>query len=161
MRLALLFAALALVSCRDISHFSSGADSYQGSIIKGDFVRAGLADDMQVCMTIDTDHLQDTPGKIWSSDKRFVAEPLRPIPQLWHDPLSTLSFGEGREKNLVYVATATGDGAGDVMVVVSLMTSGTIEARLMRGAPALDSGAVATNMFGVFTLNRQEGPCSF
>lgn len=172
------FAACALATCmlasgcRDISHFSSAGDRYEGPVVKGDFVRAGVADDVSVCMTIDTDHLQDTPGRISSSDRRFQREPLRPIPQLWHDPLSTLTFGEGRDKNLVYVATpaasfADGGDASDVMVIVSLMTSGGIEVRMLRGAPpaTVDGGAVSastsTSLFAVFVLARKEGPCSF
>jgi hypothetical protein len=162
MRRALVLSAFALFACRDISHFSSGGDSYEGAVVQGDFVRAGIASDARVCMTIDTDHLQDTPGRIWSSDGRFKGVPLRPIPQLWHDPLSTLSFGEGREKNLIYVATPSAVPPDpDIMVFVSLMTSGSIEVRLVRGAPGTSDGASPPSIFGVFQLERHEGSCSF
>ena len=149
------------LGCRDISRFSSAGDHYEGSVVKGEFVRAGVAEDTRICLSIDADHLQDAPGKISSTDGRFRGEPLRPIPQLWHDPLSTLSFGEGREKNLVYVAassTAFADGGdvADVILVVSLMTSGGVEVRMVRGAPPS-----ATNIFAVFQLDRQPGACSF
>ena len=165
-----IFIAPIASGCRDLSRFTSGRDRYEGAVVKGDFVRAGIADDVRVCLTLDTDHLQDTPGRLSSSDGRFKSEPLRPIPQLWHDPLSTLSFGEGREKNLVYVATpsatfADGGDATDVMVFVSLMTSGGVEVRFVRGAPpsnAPDASTPATsNLFAVFGLDRQDGPCSF
>jgi hypothetical protein len=160
------------IGCRDLSRFTSGGDRFEGPVVHGDFVRAGVDPSVTVCMTIDTDHLQDTPGRISSSDGRFKTEPLRPIPQLWHDPLSTLSFGEGREKNLVYVASpsasfADGGDGGDVMVVVSLMTTGAIEVRLLRGAPpanAADAGATTappSNVFAIFDLARQSGPCSY
>jgi hypothetical protein len=94
----------------------------------------------------------------------FGKTPMRPIPQLWHDPLSTLSFGEGRVKNLIYVATPS--AGNDVFVVVSLMQSGDIEVRLLRGAPSLPVDGSAplppqSNLFAVFGLGRQEGPCSF
>ncbi len=175
--LALVFlASLAPLAggCRDLSRFSSGDGRYEGAVVKGDFVRSGMADDVRVCLSLDTDHLQDTPGKISSSDGRFKSETLRPIPQLWHDPLSTLSFGEGRERNLIYVATpsstfadggAGGDGT-DVMVFVSLMTSGSVEVRFVRGAPppnAPDAStpAPSSNLFAVFGLERQRGACSF
>jgi hypothetical protein len=119
---------------------------------------------------------------ISTQDGLFRATPLRPIPQLWHDPLSTLSFGDGRTKNLLYVAAASAAGdagaaeAGDVMVFLSLMQSGDVELRLVRGAPpsagdvagGSDGGAgtappptPAANLFGVFTLRREEGACSF
>src|SRR5438105_15285757 len=104
---ALVVASLCLalpVACRDLSSFSSGGASFEGAVVKAEFVRAGLAPETRACLTLDTDHLQDAPGRISTSDGRFHLEPLRPVPQIWHDPLSTLSFGEGREKNLRYVA---------------------------------------------------------
>jgi hypothetical protein len=160
----------ALVACRDLSGFTTSPnDRYEGTVVDADFVRAGVDTGTLLCLTIDADHLQDAPGALSTSDGRFHAVPLRPIPQIWHDPLSTLTFGEGRLQNLVYVVTATtsfGDGQGDdVFVVVSLMQSGGVEARLMRGAPAVvsDGGApaVASNVFAVFPLSRRKGPCSY
>jgi len=45
------------------------------------------------------------------------------------------------------------------------MQSGGVEARILRGAPAVDAGAPVSaaqpNLFGVFTLSRAGGPCSF
>jgi hypothetical protein len=165
---ALASLALGSASCRDLSSFSTSGDSYQGPVQQGDFVRAGIDGTVSACLTLDTSHLQDSPGFFSTSDGRFATVPMRPIPQIWHDPLSTLSFGEGRLKNLVYVATATtpfGDGSGnDVMLVVSLMQSGDIEVRLIRGAPglAVDGGtSTGGNLFGVFNLQRQSGPCSY
>jgi hypothetical protein len=160
-----LVVALALaVGCRDVSRYSSKGDHYEGDVVKGNFVRTGLAEDARLCLVLDAEHLQDAPGTLTSSDGRFRATPLRPIPQVWHDPISTLSFGEGRRQNLVYVATPLADGGDgqDVMVVLSLMNEGGVEIRLLRGAP--QSGAAPTvtpPLFGVFTLDRREGQCSF
>lgn len=128
--------------------------------MSGSFVRAGLPDTITMCLTLDTDHLQDAPGAVSTSDGRLQRSALRPIPQIWHDPLSTLSFGEGRLQNLVYAATPDADG--DVLVIVSLMQSDQIEVRLLRGAPgaALDAGATPP-LFGVFTLEKKDGPCAF
>jgi hypothetical protein len=157
--------------CSDLSSFdTSGNSSYQGAIIAADFVRAGIDGSTQLCMTFDTNHLQDGPGDISTSDGRFHTAGLRPIPQIWHDPLSTLSFGEGRLKNLLYVVGATSpfaDGNGnDVFAVVSLMQSGNVEVRLLRGAPGLapDGGPTTGpggNLFAVFSLTRTSGPCSY
>jgi hypothetical protein len=167
-RAFLLCVPCLLAGCRDLSSFSTGSDRYEGAVIQGDFVRAGVGPLTKLCLTLDTDHLQDAPGSISTDDARFSAAPLRSIPQIWHDPLSTLSFGDGRVKNLVYAAAATtpfGDGMGDdVFAIVSLMQSGAVEVRLLRGAPALamDGGAAATgNVFAVFDLTRQKGPCSY
>jgi hypothetical protein len=169
--LAALFAFSPLGACRDVSHFSSHGDRFQGEVVAGSFVRSGVAENTQACVTIDTDHLQDAPGTLTTSDGRFKSTPLRPIPQLWHDPLSTLAFGDGRVQNLVYAATPLIGDAGpeeaqDIFVVISLMQQDRhIEVRLLRGAPQTDAGAtppgVASTVFAVFHLERERGPCSF
>ncbi len=149
-----------LLSCKDVSSYSTGADHYEGAIVPAGFVRAGIDADVRICLTLDTDHLEASPGVITSSDGRFSATKLRPIPQVFHDSISTLSFGEGRTRNLMYVAT---ERQGDVMVVVSLMQGGGVEVRLVRGAPGetTDAGIVPTpNMFAVFELSRAPGACT-
>jgi hypothetical protein len=157
-RILLALLLLATCACRDNSRFSSRGDRFQGPVVKGNFVRAGFAEDVSMCLTLDTDHLQDTPGTISTSDGRLKAAPLRPIPQIWHDPLSTLSFGDGRTQNLVYAALPS--DAQDLMVVVSLMQSDNIEVRLVRSAPEADGGS-GNAVFGVFNLEKQNGPCGF
>ncbi len=154
------------MGCRDLSRFStSGGGSYQGAIATGAFVRSGFPGDTKVCLTLDTDHLQDSPGVISTSDGRFRAEPLRPIPELFHDPLSTLNFGEGRVKNFVYVARPNGDGndKSDATVVVSLLQSSDIEVRMFRSAPMDGDGGTeaASRLFGVFALTKGDQSCSF
>ena len=166
-QISVLLAATSAMGCRDVNRYSSKGDHYEGDVVKGSFVRAGVADDAKMCLVLDADHLQDAPGNITSSDGRFRATTLRPIPQIWHDPLSTLSFGDGRRQNLVYAATPIADGGDsqDVMVFLSLMTEGGIEIRLVRSAPPSDAGTTAAGttapLFGVFTLDRREGTCSF
>src|SRR5579859_2555401 len=159
--IGLALAAVGAAGCRDLSGFTTGGDSYAGAVVSAPFTLAGMDGTTSLCLTLDADHLQDTPGNL-------SAVPMRPIPQLWQDPLSTFTFGEGRVKNLLYVVTATkpfADGNGnDVMAVVSLMQSGDVEVRLLRGAPGpgADGGAVAGgNLFAVFQLARQKGPCSY
>src|SRR5580704_3098661 len=124
-----------VLGCRDLSSFSTGNDSYEGPVVAGDFVRAGVGADARLCLTIDMDQLQERPGAVSTSDGRFHVSLLRSIPQIWHDPLSTLSFGEGRLKNLIYVAAAStpfADGNGDdVFAVISLLQSGDVEVRLL------------------------------
>src|SRR5258708_6516489 len=137
--LALGCVALGLtwLGCKDVSRYSTGSGRYEGAIVDGSFVRAGFPERTRLCVTFDADRIQDGPGVVSSSDGQFRREPLRPIPELWHDPLSTLTFGEGRTKNLVYVATATVDSGEkkDAIVVLSLLQSGDVEARIFRGAP--------------------------
>ena len=160
------------VGCREVSRYSNRGDHYEGDVVKGSFVRAGIAEDARMCVTLDAEHLQDQPGTFTTSDGRFRNTTLRPIPQIWHDPLSTMAFGDGRKQNLVYVATpvAPAGDTGDVTVILSLMDEGGLEIRVMRGAPQAspapdDGGVVAVlqtpPMFGIFTLERREGTCTF
>ena len=162
----LLFFGVA--ACRDVARYSTHpGDHYEGDVVQGSFVRSGVAEDAHLCLTLDADHLQDAPGAITSSDGRFRDTELRPIPQIWHDPLSTLSFGDGRRQNLVYMATPLADSGDtqDIMVILSLMSAGGVEIRLLRGAPLNDAGdvdaGVTAPVFGIFTLDRREGSCSF
>jgi len=167
--LTVLGAGICASGCRDSSRFSSRGDHYEGAVVQGSFVRAGINEDAQMCVSLDADHLQDAPGMLSTSDGRFHATPLRPIPQIWHDPLSTLAFGDGRVQNLVYVASPiTAADPQDVVVFVSLMSEGGIEVRLVRGAPQSDAGTpdagpatTTPPLFGVFALGRHEGTCSF
>jgi hypothetical protein len=150
------------LGCHDVSRFSSSGDHYEGAVVMADFVLSGIDPATRLCLELDATRLQEVPGTISTSDGRFHATPLRPIPQVWHDPLSTLSFGEGRVQNLLYVATPSADAeaAGDVFVVVSLMQSGSVEVRLLRSAPEIDAGSTSS-LFGVFPLTRSGGPCSY
>src|SRR5215472_185614 len=100
--------ATGLAGCRDLSAFNTGPhDRFEGAVVSADFVRTGVDAGTTLCLTLDTDHLQDAPGALSTSDGRFARTPMRPIPQIWHDPLSTLSFGDGRFHNLIYVVVHT------------------------------------------------------
>src|SRR6185312_15338001 len=137
--LAGMAGALSTTSCRDLSGFSTDGGSYSGAVVPASFVLAGMQPGTHLCLTLDTDHLQDAPGEFSTDDGTFSHVAFRPIPQIWHDTLSTLQFGEGRLKNLLYVvtpsATDAGGAEGDAFAVVSFMQSGHIEVRLLRGAP--------------------------
>jgi hypothetical protein len=152
------------LGCNDVGRFSNAGDHYAGAIVAGGDVLQGFDAGAGLCLVLDANHLQDAPGTLSSNDHRFRNAPLRPIPKIWHDPLSTLSFGEGRVQNLVYVVAplADADSFGDIYAVLSLMQSGAVEVRLLRGAPTIDGGDGADNiLFGVFSLTRAAGPCSY
>lgn len=163
--LSVVMGAALLTGCKDTDRFvTRPGESWQGSVVKGTFVRSGIAESATMCLQLDVDHLKDTPGSITLSDatspEPLVARSLRPIPQLWHDPLSTLSFGQGRLQNLMYMV-AMPDGGGDLTVFVSLMESGDIEVRLVRGAPGPSDVAPAGTapIFGIFLLHKQDSGC--
>ena len=84
------------------------------------------------------------------------------------DPLLMLQFGEGRDKNLIYMVDPTDPALGPtVTVVLSLLHSGEAEVRLIRGANAIGGDASpqpadGPPLFGVFSLARRKvSQCSF
>ena len=163
---------LASAACSDISRFSteSGKNAYCGKVIDASFVRAGVPAGTRMRLDLDADQLvtpdrpDKVPGLVWTDElspgESFVGAPLLVIPQLANDPLSTLSFGEGRVKNALSVAML---GGSQVFVVVSLMQDGDVEVRLIRGTAAgsVPAGAPPTpsQIFGVFHLHKEDGDC--
>jgi hypothetical protein len=154
-----------LAGCKDIDRFSTEpGQSYCGKIVSTCMVRRGFGESVCMRMTFDAHHVSDRPGTLSTSDGMFDKTAMRAIPQLSHDPLLTFTFGEGREKNFLFVADpARADGGPAINVVVSLMHSGDAEVRLIRGAAGGDElpcGLEGPALFGVFApLQRQEGAC--
>ena len=149
-------ALLQATSCKDVSDYSTAADeSYCGSVIQGPFVRTGLEPDVQMRLRFDGDALTTAPGVITTSDGLLHDDALGVVPQVFNDPLSTLQFGEGRRRNLLYTAIPH-DGTPSLLVVLSLMDSGDVEVRLLRG-PAGDGGPAT--IFCIFPLQRRKGTC--
>jgi hypothetical protein len=158
-------AVCVLLGCSDVTRFSTAADErYCGSIVPGPFVRHGFGPGVRMRMSFNADRLADMPGVMSTDDGMLQEAQLRPIPEISNDPLATLQFGDGRTRNLLLVAGAS-DGQ-TAFVVVSLMENGTVEVRIMRGAP-LPPGVTAKpvqespELFGVFPLVRQRGTCGF
>jgi hypothetical protein len=159
---------IAAGACRDVSRFSTGpGESYCGKLVDASFVRRGFIGIPRMRMTFDADRLGDSPGVLSTDDQLLSNAALRPLPELWHDPLSTFNFGEGRDKNLLFAVDPNDRARGPtITVVVSLMHSGDAEVRLVRGAPAVGDGTLdatdGTPLFGVFApLTREPGQCSF
>jgi hypothetical protein len=170
--LAALLAAPPGLGCKDLSSFTTApGDAYCGTLVDATFVQSGFTASMQspvtMRMTFDADHLNDTPGTLSTDDKLLVEAPMRPIPPLPYDALFTLQFGEGRDKNLIYMVDPNDPAQGPTLIVfLSLMHSGDAEVRLLRGAPAIGTDASpsagdGTPLFGVFPLHRETGQCSF
>lgn len=164
--------ALALcgsAGCRDLSRFSTTGpdDFYCGDIVDGDIVRRGFGPKLKLKMTFDVAQLDSSPGNLTTDDGLLMAAPMRSMPELVSDPLWTLEFGEGRDKNLLYMVDPTADGGGpSILAIVSLMHDGSAEVRLLRGAPALGGGPSpevdGQPLFGVFgPLRRDHEACTF
>ena len=162
--------AAMLLGCADNARWStSEGESFCGAVTAASFVRAGIPEGTTMRLELDAERLQSAPGRIWTSafisGEKLSGAELRIIPQLLHDPLSTLSFGEGRVKNTLAIVDLPtiepGRSGTQLMVVVSLLQSGDVEVRLIRGASPGTAGAPdpAGQLFGVFRLQRQKGDC--
>jgi len=86
---------------------------------------------------------------------------LRAIPELDHDPLSTLEFGDGRDYN--FFAWADSTCQGTMLAVVSLMRNDGIEVRILKPAtlPPSEAQAESRPGFALFTLSRRNEGCGF
>src|SRR6187402_1443829 len=99
-------------ACRNLDSFDSKpGEAYCGSItvqpaFTEGFQPAGQPPNLEISLTLDTSKLTSEPGVLRSSDatnglcegqRLFDGEPLRAIPEVEHDVLSALSFGEGHE----------------------------------------------------------------
>jgi len=150
--------------CKDISRFTTRpGESYCGNVVSAGFVRQGFGPGVRMRMTLDVDQLDSSPGMIVTDDGMFDYANLRPIPQLAHDTLSTLSFGEGRQRNLLF---GIGPSHGPMAIaVVSLLDNGDVEVRILRGAALLPgeepSPADGEQLYGIFPMQRQTGTCGF
>jgi hypothetical protein len=160
---------VALGGCRDIDRFDTGDDeAYCGTIVTAPFVREGFATNLRVRLRIDTDQLDSVPGTITTDDTAGPCAPeplfqdaeLRVTPDVLHDPLSTLEFGEGRDMNLV--TWARSPCQGPMLAVVSLMKNDDVELRLLRPPSSpLAAGEDPGGGYALFQLRRQEGTCGF
>ena len=91
----------------------------------------------------------------------FDEAPLRAIPELLHDALSQLEFGQGHEHDLLAWVDSTCKGT--MLVVVSLLSNGAVEVRLFKPAPDLPPMTDQADLagFGLFYLQRHQDGCGF
>lgn len=176
MRLALALAALAALGCQDVDRFDTedGA-AYCGSMISAPefneaLTPAGVPSRLRLRLELDTDALTTRPGTLTSDDTEgglcspaslFDQAPLRAIPEMFHDPLSSFEFGDGREHN--FFAWVDSTCQGTVLAVVSLMQNDDVEVRLLKPAADPAEGATPAERpgFGVFILKRRNSGCGF
>ncbi|MFO0660072.1 MAG: hypothetical protein U0165_09620 [Polyangiaceae bacterium] len=157
--------ATSLCACKSIDQFTTEpGEFYCGNIVQGAFVRSGFGPAVQLKLTFDADAIATSPGVLSTDDKLFVEAPLEAIPQIAHDPISTLQFGEGRQRNLIFsVEPSATSGGPPAMVFLSLLDGGGAEVRIVRPASqrATADDVEHTPLFGVFPLNRQREGCKF
>jgi hypothetical protein len=171
-------ATLALGSCRNLDRFdTTGPAAYCGSIIGGPvfesgFIRKGAPPVLELKLELDTSSLADRPGQLSTHDEAsgFCApEPLfkdawlRAIPELLHDALSQADLGPGHEHD--FFAWVDSTCSGSMLAVVSLLTNGAVEVRLLKpGADVPDLADTDQDKragFALFYLQRSQTGCGF
>ena len=134
-------------------------------------IPSGSPPTLQVRLQLDTSSLSNRPGTLTSRDAGhgvcgdsplFDEAPLRAIPELLHDALSQLDFGQGHEHDLFAWVDSTCKGT--MLTVISLLSNGAVEIRLFKPAPDLPS--MTTDQadlagFGLFYLQRNQNGCGF
>lgn len=183
----LLGALLATAACRNVERFDTkGAEAYCGDLVSGPtfhdgFVAKGVEPpNIRLKLTqLDTGQLSSFSentgallGRLTSDDGErglcsgdgqalFQSAPLRGIPQVYHDTISTLTFGEGHDED--FFAWVDSTCQGTMLSVVSLLRAGDVEVRLFKPAPIpeADAGPETRPGFALFSLRRHEAGCEF
>jgi hypothetical protein len=174
-----LLAALS-ASCRDLDRFDTKGDpAFCGEMVLGPlfndgFLREGR-DPPSLMLELDTSQLAylggdkpSRPGTLSSNDKDgicvdqplFMGAQMRTIPQVYHDTLSTLSFGEGHDDD--FFAWVDSSCQGTMLALVSLLRNGHVEVRMFKPAAFSDDPLITNDKkpgYAVFYLDRNEQGC--
>jgi len=180
--------ALTTLSCRDLERFDTkGNEAYCGQLVSAPDFQDGFVPkkeeglpqlQLKMKLTLDTSQLSSFSagkvtqvGALTSNDAQlglcsagaqalFESAPVRGIPQVDHDTLSTLSFGEGHDED--FFAWADSTCQGTMLALVSLLRKGDVELRLFKPAAlAPDAGPGQRPGYGLFYLTRNEKGCGF
>jgi hypothetical protein len=185
LRLFALLGAGALVGCNSLDRFETkGTAAYCGSLVASPAFEEGLLPkgpprSLQLSLTLDIAALTSrgdepvTVGVLSSDDAArglcsgfsnqalFKDAPLRTMPVVDHDLLSTLEFGSGRDYS--FFTWVDSSCQQTMLALVSLMRNEDVEIRLFKPAalPAPGAGPELQPGFGLFTLQRQAKGCGF
>ena len=171
-----LLAACSALGCHNLDGFDTKpGEEYCAHILRqpkfqDGFLPAGHPPDLELGLTLNTDKLTSEPGHLRSNDAGtglcgaqplFQEAPLRAIPEVDHDVLSGLSFGEGHEHDFFVWVDSTCQGT--MLGVVSLMKNDQVELRLFKPAhkPVPNAPPDQTPGFAVFHFDVEKGGCDF
>ena len=171
-----LFGACSAFGCHDLDGFDTkNGEAYCGSILRqpafqDGFQPTGHPPDLELALTLDTGKLTSEPGRLRSNDTvgglcgdqpLFQEAPLRAIPEVDHDAISTLSFGEGHVHDFFVWVDSTCQGT--MLGVVSLLKNDQVELRLFKPAhkPVPNAPPDQTPGFAMFHFEVQKGGCDF
>jgi hypothetical protein len=174
----LAFFALFLGGCRSLDKFdTSGASAFCGELVGAELFQDGFVPDntrpnLNLHLELDIGALATRPGTLTSDDGAtglcsgngdplFRGAPLRAIEPLFHDDLSQAEFGEGHQHD--FFAWVDSTCQGTMVAVVSLLTNGAVEVRLMKPAPEPPADASADQRpgFAKFYLTKNDKGCGF
>lgn len=182
---------LTTLSCRDLERFDTkGNEAYCGQLVSAPDFHDGFVPKKELGapqllltmkLTLDTSQLSTFSsdkvtqvGALTSNDAElglcspggqalFESAPVRGIPQVDHDTLSTLSFGEGHDQD--FFAWADSTCQGTMLALVSLLRKGDVELRLFKPAalspPGANPGPHERPGFALFYLKRNDKGCGF
>lgn len=177
---------LSTLSCRDLDRFDTKGDAaYCGQLVKAPDFQDGFVPDgkpgllLTMKLTLDTSQLSSFSadkatqiGALTSNDAElglcspggqalFESSPVRGIPQLDHDTLSTLTFGEGHDED--FFAWTDSTCQGTMLALVSLLRKGDVELRLFKPAalPPPKAGPGERPGYALFYLQRHKEGCGF
>src|SRR5258706_783100 len=175
-RWPVLALAAPALACHSLDRFDTeGEAAYCGAMVAGPsfnagFLPKGVPPLLSLKLPRATGQLTSLPGTLSSDDAAlglcsgggqplFQSSPLRAIPEIYHDTLSTLSFGEGHDDD--FFAWADSTCQGTVLSLVSLLRGGDVEVRLFKPAPLPppDAGPDKSPGYAVFYLKRREHGC--
>jgi len=172
---------LTTLSCHSLDRFDSkNGTAFCGQLVKAPGFYDGFVPDGQpklllsMKLTLDTSQLSSFTedkstilGRLSSNDAAlglcspngqalFESSPLRGIPQVDHDSISTLTFGEGHDED--FFAWTDSTCQGTMLAVVSLLRKGDVELRLFKPAPLPlpSAGPDQRPGFALFYLTRNE-----
>jgi len=177
-RTALLIALLGIASfgCHDLERFDThGDEAYCGELVGAPFNEGFLPENANppvigMSLTFDIRGLASSPGVVTTDDAAqgpcapaplFEETRLRSISEAFHDPVSQLEFGDGREQNILVWADST--CRGTLVGVLSLMRDDSIEVRLFKPAaePSRDTPRADRPGFAQWKLTRHHKGCGF
>jgi hypothetical protein len=147
-------------ACTDLSKYQlEDNEAYCGKMVSAPLFQSGFVPDepvLRLRLHLDIDALTSAPGTLTTDDSDrgyckdtnqplFDEAKLRAIPEVLHDAISTLEFGQGRVHSFfAYVDSVC---QGTMLAVVSLMKNHEVELRLFKpaaeSAPATESSGYA------------------
>ncbi len=163
----------AVASCRSLERFNTVKPAaYCGAIVGSPpfnvgFIPSGAPPSLELRLQIDTDSLTTFPGSLSSNDGTngfckpaplFDEAPLRAIPEILHDQLSQADLGEGHQ--LTFFAWVDPTCENSMLAVVSLLTNGAVEVRLLRPGPNVPDESKGPG-YALFYLQRSDTGCGF